>query len=67
MNENTNWELLVKYLSGECSAPEKDEIEFWINKNEQNREMYNSTKRIWDTPEESFDASNTQTIWNNII
>jgi len=66
MNETTNWELLAKYISGEYNSTEKEEIESWINESENNREIFNSAKKMWALPEESYEPSDTKAIWERV-
>lgn len=33
--------LIIKYLKGELTDPEKDQLESWLNENEQNRTLFN--------------------------
>lgn len=41
-------ELLVKYITGEVSAPEKLQVEQWIDADAENRQYYEHFKLIWD-------------------
>jgi len=66
MNDITNWELLAKYISSECTTAEKEEVDSWINESENNRDIYNSAKKIWALPDEGFEPSDTKAIWDNI-
>jgi transmembrane sensor len=66
MNDSTNWELLAKYISNDCTVSEKVEVEAWINENENNLNIYKSAKKIWNLPEENFEPSDTKTLWNNV-
>ena len=66
MNNEPNWELLAKYVSNECSDSEKREIEFWINANEKNRNIYSSVKKIWETSVKNFDESDVNAIWAKV-
>ena len=65
-NEDINWEKLAKYISGDCSESEKAEIISWINEDERNQEIYESARKTWNLPEEDFEQSDTQAMWNKI-
>jgi ferric-dicitrate binding protein FerR (iron transport regulator) len=66
MNNEPNWELLAKYVSDECSDSEKKEIEFWINASGENKDIYDSVKKIWESPDENFDESDINSIWGKV-
>lgn len=66
MNEERKWELLAKYLSGECSDDEKDAVKKWLDESEENRSQYESVKKVWNTPDEQFDSSDIQALWKNV-
>lgn len=42
-------ELLVKYLLGEASATEQQQVETWVEADEGNKAYFNHFKLIWDT------------------
>ena len=66
MNDIINWELLAKYISGDVTSLEREEMELWINENENNRKLYFNMKKMWELPEEKFDSSDTKEIWRKI-
>jgi len=43
-----NWQLLQKYLSGECSSGDRKKVEAWLEADEQNQEFMRSLKKIWE-------------------
>jgi hypothetical protein len=56
-------EMLVKYLLGEATAAERDEVLQWINESKENKDHYNGLKLIWKesvklAPASDMDADN---------
>ena len=41
-------ELIVRYLNGDFSVIEKQEFEIWLNKNPENRNLFEDFKMLWD-------------------
>ena len=66
MKSEINWELAAKYLSGECSAEESNEIEIWLSQSEENRNLLDSMSKVWNAPGENFESSDIKTLWENI-
>ncbi|MDN4166093.1 FecR domain-containing protein [Cytophagales bacterium LB-30] len=48
----TNWELLAKYLHGECSAEEITEVEMWLQQSVKNQALLNSLKQYKAKPKQ---------------
>ncbi len=46
-SEEANWNLITKYLSGNCSDNEKEELNLWLKADRTNLEYFNSLKTIW--------------------
>jgi transmembrane sensor len=66
MNNSTRWPLLAKYLSGECTSLEKNEIETWINEDSDNQELVKYLKIAWNTAEPEIQTSNTNILWQQL-
>ncbi len=43
-----NWNILHKYLSGECSEEEVSQIKDWLDTDQNNRKFMNSLEKIWN-------------------
>lgn len=41
-------ELIVRYLSGDLSEIEKQEFETWLNKNPENKNLFEDFKKLWN-------------------
>ncbi len=66
--ENSNWELVAKYLAGETNDHENSEIESWLNESEQNQQVFEESKRVFEKTDayyrlKRFDAD---TAWKNV-
>ena len=66
ISNEVNWEILAKYLSGECTSEEKSDVEKWLDESEENRKLFDSAKKIWDAPEKSFEPSDVKALWEQI-
>lgn len=62
--QNTNdWELLARYLAGECSTSDKEKVEIWLDTDPENRKLMQLLKAIWGTPEIKPEASDVKELW----
>ena len=66
MTESTDWALLARYLSGECSEAEKAEVEAWLASDIENRNLMASMKTVWETPEPQSQASDVNRLWGEV-
>ena len=51
MSDKTDWKLLARYLSKQCSREEKEKVENWVNSDRENKRLMKFMKVVWDTPE----------------
>lgn len=47
MSFNIDWDLILKYLNGECSEAEKEKIHNWKNNDKQLQEYLDDIESIW--------------------
>ena len=66
MKSEINWELVAKYLSGECSADELIAFEKWLNESQENKKLLDSMKKVWDSSGEEFEDSDVKSLWENV-
>ncbi len=64
-----DYEILIKYLDGECTGEEITEVNLWLQSPE-NREEFELMKKIWQTnipklPEPDVESALTN-VWNKI-
>ncbi len=62
MNSHITEELLVKYLLGEATIAEQEQVQNWLGNSEENRKEYYRFKTIW---EESKFVAATSTVDEN--
>ncbi|MCH2449861.1 MAG: DUF4974 domain-containing protein [Gracilimonas sp.] len=65
MNTNQIWKLLAKYLSGEASSIDKELIEEWKNKSEDNQKVFRLFQKVWiaDSNPKSLKKVDINSIW----
>ncbi len=66
MNHPVNWQLLAKYLSGECNSNEKYTIESRINVDPDKQQLVEFLKIAWNTAEPGIQTSDTMTLWQQL-
>jgi ferric-dicitrate binding protein FerR (iron transport regulator) len=62
MSEPNDWNVLARYLSGECSEKQKAEIEEWIQSDEQNARLARMMKLVWHKKPSGTD-SDVRKLW----
>lgn len=66
-SKNIPTELLVRYLSGEATAEEKDKIEQWRQHDSENEKVFQEFKSIWDAKYHSLiPAEVMESDWQKI-
>ena len=66
MKDNINWELMLRYLSGECSSEDGAEPEAWLERDPENRKMLEVMKNIRDAPERRLPESDPDKAWAKV-
>lgn len=56
-DQNIKDELLVKYLLGEASVPEQEEVQAWVSESDANRKLFEDFKLIWNESKKLAAAS----------
>jgi ferric-dicitrate binding protein FerR (iron transport regulator) len=64
--EETDWELLARYLSGECSPGEVAIIEGWMKTDPANEHLLRSMETIWNVPEPPAALSDVAKLWSQL-
>jgi len=64
----TNEDRIVRFLSGDFTAREKEEFEIWMNEGPRNRKIVEEFKKIWDHSEniKSFQPVDKIEDWQTI-
>lgn len=63
MSDTTDWKLLARYLSNQCSREEKEKVEYWVNSDPENQRLMKFMKAVWDTPEILPQESDVKSLW----
>ena len=66
MSAPSDWALLARYLSGECSAAEQAEVEAALAADPAKQHLIASMRTAWDAPEPQPGTSNTDRLWNEL-
>ena len=66
MSAPSDWALLARYLSGECSAAEQAEVEAAIAADPAKQHLIASMRTVWDAPDPQSGSSDTDRLWSEI-
>ncbi|MEX0720991.1 MAG: FecR domain-containing protein [Balneolaceae bacterium] len=58
MNKKIDLHLIHKYLSEECSLPERKKVDDWLKADPRNFEYFKEIKKIWEVPPAKVDSAN---------
>ncbi|MGB4774349.1 MAG: FecR domain-containing protein [Daejeonella sp.] len=67
-NKELYWELISKYLSGNITTPEAEQLMEWVNKDNEHANMLKELQQVWDkskTYGQDFDPDITL-AWKNL-
>lgn len=60
---NVDWDLILKYLNGECSEEELRHIEHWRNQSAYNRQFLSEVEQIWNVQSEEASDIDADEAW----
>jgi transmembrane sensor len=66
MSEPSDWALLARYLSGECSEEEQAQVEALIASDPEKGRLIASMRTVWDTSTPQSGPSNVSRLWDEI-
>jgi ferric-dicitrate binding protein FerR (iron transport regulator) len=66
VNKPSDWALLARYLSGECTEEEKAEVESAIASDPEKRRLTRFMRSLWDTPEPPARPSDVDRLWDEL-
>lgn len=49
MDEHVNWNLLARYLFGECSDEEESEVQVWVEEDPRRKTLLDELRWVQDT------------------
>jgi ferric-dicitrate binding protein FerR (iron transport regulator) len=59
MNHKTDiQQIIIRYLDGECSLSERQELNQWLEKSESNKDTFYQIKDVWDASLKKEDRTN---------
>lgn len=58
-----NWNLIHKYLSGECNSAERQRVIKWMNEEPRNEKLLASIKEIWEVTPQDVVEVNAEAAW----
>ncbi|MCW9706491.1 FecR domain-containing protein [Fodinibius salsisoli] len=60
-----DWELLHKYLSGECTSEEKNRVDAWLQEDREHQYLLDSLSKIWEISPKDEMHVDSQSAWNS--
>ncbi len=66
MSTPSEWALLARYLSGECSEEEQVEVETLIASDPEKQRLIASMSQVWDGPETHSTTSDVNELWSEL-
>jgi ferric-dicitrate binding protein FerR (iron transport regulator) len=67
INSRNKKKLIIRFLNGEMSLPERRELEMWINLNDENLQYFHMVKALYDaTHKELNKIANTDAEWKRL-
>ena len=66
--ENSNWELVAKYLAGETNDRENSEMQDWLAASEDNRKVFDESKSAFEKTDAYYRMNrfDVQAAWKNV-
>ena len=66
MKQPPDWPLLARYLSGECTQPECEQVERWLEAVPENRRSLALMRKVWSVADPEPAKSDVETLWRQI-
>ena len=66
MNNQIDWPLLAKYLSGESFDEEAAKVINWLETDKENQKLLDSMKGVWEIPGKDYEPSDVKILWAEI-
>ena len=66
MYDKVNWDLLAKYLAGECAGEEKALVEIWLAEDPLNEELFEYVKSVWEASGEKSMQWDVEDAWQKV-
>ena len=66
IKETTDWILLARYLSNECSQEEREKVKAWITSDPDNQRLMELMKETWNMSESRVQTSDVEKLWKEV-
>lgn len=66
MDNEVNWEALARYVAGECSEAEEEEILAWAEADPMHREILETTRQAWRVSGDASVQWDSQSAWTRV-
>lgn len=68
MSNEANWDLLAKYLAGECTEAEQQQVGAWRQADARNQQLFEHLARVWErSPQDYAQAQpNSAALWQRL-
>ena len=66
MNESSDWEMLARYLAGECSAEEQANAEATIAADPEKQRLVASMRTVWERSDPHSGGESNHRLWGEI-
>ena len=66
MNEPSDWKQLASYLSGECTAEKRAELESSLSSDPQKKRIVELMNEAWNTAAPDTEVSDVDRLWKEV-
>lgn len=66
MDQNIDWDLLAKYIFGECSEEEEAEVQTWIAEDTARKALVDELRQVWETTDRPPAQWDMDALWGRI-
>ncbi|MBD2766950.1 FecR domain-containing protein [Hymenobacter sp. BT664] len=68
MNTEANWDLLTKYLAGECTEAEQQQIRDWCQADARNQRLFEHLARVWEQSRQDYSQAqpDSAALWQRL-
>jgi transmembrane sensor len=63
MHHEIDWDLILKYLEGDCTSEDEKKLKEWLYKDEYNREKLDRLSKIWNIPDNPLPEPDVEKTW----
>jgi ferric-dicitrate binding protein FerR (iron transport regulator) len=68
MHTEADWDLLTKYLAGECTAAEQQQVLAWRQADARNQRLFEHLERVWVQSPQDFSQAqpDSEALWQRV-